>query len=346
VSSRAHRARVVYLSMGTPHLEYKGVAAALAERGVDTQLVHLDDVDGVDWEGVDLVNVRMCRGYHADPRFLERITHLHDRLGNAPGGPIPMANNLGLIRDAVDKGRYLRLLAEEDDIGLIPTRWLPRGTDLRVVDLMDEAGWDDIVIKPTVSAGSWRTIRVSRTGRSTSDSHYVVNGEGGDGAPYEKQMRALLTTRDLFAQRFLPAVLDDGELSLVFLGGRFSHAVRKTVGPDGGWWAHERLGGVNHSTEPTDEEYAWAEGIYQALERRYGRLWFGRVDGIRDTDGNLRLLECELAIPRLLLPEGRAFGRYADVIAQGLRQRSLSAPAPGPGDATARLAVHTRGAPA
>ncbi|GGL17945.1 ATP-grasp domain-containing protein [Streptomyces flaveus] len=324
MSSRARRARVVYLSMGTPHREYAGVAAALAERGVEAHLVHLDDADGMDWDGVELVNVRMCRGYHADPRFLERVTHLHDRLQNAPDGPIPMANNLGLIRDAVDKGRYLRRLAEEDGVGLIPTRWLPRGTDLRVADLMDEAGWDDMVIKPTVSAGSWRTIRVSRTGRSTSDSHYVMNGTEEDSAPYEEQMRALLTTRDLFAQRFLPAVLDDGELSLVFLGGRFSHAVRKTVGADGGWWAHERLGGVNFAVEPTDEEYAWGENIYQALERRYGPLWFGRVDGIRDAEGCMRLLECELAIPRLLLPEGQAFSRYADVIAQGLRERSLS----------------------
>lgn len=323
MSTTVSRARVVYLSMGAPHLEYEGVAAALAERGVEAHLVHLDDVDRVDWEGVELVNVRMCRGYHTDPRFLERVTHLHDRLRNAPGGPIPMANDLGLIRDAVDKGRYLRRLAEEDGVGLIPTRWLPRGTDLRVADLMDEAGWDDVVIKPTVSAGSWRTIRVSRTGRSTSDSHYVLNG-AGDSAPYEEQVRALLATRDLFAQRFLPAVLDDGELSLVFLGGRFSHAVRKTVGTDGGWWAHERLGGVNHAVEPTAEEFAWGQEIHEALERRYGHLLFGRVDGIRDTEGNLRLLECELAIPRLLLPEGRAFGRYADVITRGLRQRSLS----------------------
>jgi hypothetical protein len=317
MSSLKNRPRVVYLSMGTPHLEYEGVAAALAERGVEAQLVHLDDVDAVDWSGVQLVNVRMCRGYHADPRFLKRVTHLHDLLQIAPFGPIPMANNLSLIRDAVDKARYLRRLAEEDGIDLIPTRWLPHGSDLRVADLMDEAGWDDVVIKPTVSAGSWRTIRVSRTGISTSDSHYVMNRTVGT-LPYEEQMRKLLATRDLLVQRFLPAVLDEGELSLVFLGGQFSHAVRKTVGQDGGWWAHERLGGINHAVELTDEEYVWGRRIYQALEQRYGHLWFGRIDGIRDAEGNLRLLECELAIPRLLLPEGHAFSRYADVIAEGI----------------------------
>jgi hypothetical protein len=58
------------------------------------------------------------------------------------------------------------------------------------------------------------------------------------------------------------------------------------------------------------------------LVERYGWLWFGRVDGIRDDQGHLRLLECELAIPRLLLPEGRAFDRYAQAISEGIRRSS------------------------
>lgn len=319
------RNRVVYLSMGTPHLEYAGVAAALAERGVEARLVHMDDLDDVDWSGVDLVNVRMCRGYHTDPGFLARLERLHARLQELPQGPVPMANSLRLLRDAVDKGRYLRVLAEEEGIDLVPTRWLPRGTELRVADLMDDTGWDDLVIKPTVSAGSWRTIRVSRTGQSTSGSHFVLQSDR-DGTPkYETQMRSLLATHDLFAQRFLPSVLDQGELSLVFLGGRFSHAVRKTVGYDGGWWAHERHGGINHSVQPTDEEHAWGQAVHQALERHYGRLWFGRIDGIRDENGALRLLECELAIPRLLLPEGQAFGAYADIITSMVRDPARDA---------------------
>ncbi|SER68066.1 hypothetical protein SAMN04487983_102060 [Streptomyces sp. yr375] len=313
------RTDVVYLSMGSPHREYSGVAAALAERGVRAHLVHLDDVDAVDWSGVGLVNVRMCRGYHTDPDFLARLERLHDVLRELPQGPIPLANSLPLLRGAVDKGRYLRLLADKAGIGLIPTRWLPRGTDLRIAELLDDTGWDDVVIKPTVSAGSWRTVRISRTGRSTSDSHFILEASRGGTPPYEEQLRQLLTTHDLFAQRFLPSVLDQGELSLVFLGGQFSHAVRKTVGQDGGWWAHERFGGINHRVQPTDEEYAWGAEIHRALERHYGRLWFGRIDGIRDENGDLRLLECELAIPRLLLPEGNAFGRYADVITSALR---------------------------
>ncbi|MET8975816.1 hypothetical protein ABZX85_09355 [Streptomyces sp. NPDC004539] len=307
------RPQAVYLSLGTPHREYPGVAEALADRGIDARMVHLDDVDDVDWTAVDLVNVRMCRGYHTRPDFLPLLEKLHVRLQEQERGPVPLLNHLPLLRDAVDKSRYLPALAEEG-IGLIPTRWLPRGSDLRVADLMDDTGWDDVVVKPTVSAGSWRTVRISRTGPSTSDSHFVLGTE----APWEDEVRDLLARQDLMAQRFLPAVLDQGELSLVFLGGRVSHAVRKTVGDGGGWWAHERLGGVNHAVAATDEELAWGHAVHRALERRYGPLRFGRFDAIRDESGELRLLECELAIPRLLLPESGAFAAYAGTIAAAL----------------------------
>lgn len=308
--------KVIYLSLGAPHLEYPLVEAALRDEGVEARMVHLDAWETLDLHDVELVNLRMCRWYHKQQDFLQRVEALHERLQAAPGGPIALANPLPLVVDALDKGRYLRKLAE-DGIELIPTRWIAAGTSLQVAQLMAETGWDDVVIKPTVSSGSWNTIRVSRQGRSTSDSHFVLTG---DGFAQEAALAALVQTHDLCVQPFQPAVMAFGELSFVFLGGELSHVVRKTVDGRGGWWAHERLGGHNYRWQATAEERRWAEEVYAALERRYGRLWFGRVDGLHAEDGRLRLLECELAIPRLLLPEGQAFQRYARVIAAGLRQ--------------------------
>jgi len=122
----------------------------------------------------------------------------------------------------------------------------------------------------------------------------------------------------------LTQILREGELSFVFLGGRFSHAVRKTVGDNGGWWAHERLGGRNYLYRPQPEEVAWAGSVHDALQSRYGSLRFGRIDGLRGENGQLLLLECELAIPRLLLPEGNAFDRYADMIVECLDTAVIS----------------------
>ncbi|UWI58047.1 hypothetical protein [Xanthomonas oryzae] len=184
---------------------------------------------------------------------------------------------------------------------------------------MEANDWDDGVIKPTISSGSWNTIRISREGIPTSDSHFIF---GRDAAAYDALLAELSQTHDLLVQRFLPSVLDWGELSMIFLGGHFSHAVRKTVGDSGGWWAHERLGGRNYAWRPEAEQFAWANRIYAALEARYGWLWFARIDGIHDDEGRLHLLECELAIPRLLLPEGDAVQRYANAIAAGIARFS------------------------
>lgn len=315
--TKSTRPKVIYLSLGAPHLEYPEVAQALHAKGIEAQMVHLNAVDTVDWTGVDLVNIRMCRWYHKTPTFLAQIERLHARLRQMPGGPVPMANNIGLIRDAVDKALYLRKLSE-DGVEVIPTRWIDRGSQLRIAELMEQTGWDDVVVKPTISSGSWNTIRISRHSPRTSESHFLLQ-TGAAQAQYDKQAAQLLATHDLCVQRFLPSVLAFGEISFVFLGGQLSHTVRKTVG-DNGWWAHERLGGRNHLWNPQPQEVAWAQHIYEALVRRYGKLWFGRIDGLYDEDGQLRLLECELAIPRLLLPEGRAFNRYAQVIADGLER--------------------------
>ncbi len=310
--------RAVYLSLGTPHLEYPEVEKALKAYGVDAQMVHLDEIDRHDLDTFDLVNLRMCRGYHKFPDFMQRIEKLHHDLERLPGGRTRLVNNIALVRDAADKGRYLRRL-EEDGVELIPTRWLSRGSATTVDAIMRETGWDDLVIKPTVSSGSWQTVRVSREECSTSDSHFILPR---DAEAVACRLEALLLTRDVCVQQFFPSVIGFGELSFVFLGGEFSHAVRKTVGSDGGWWAHERLGGVNYTWLPDARELEWATDIHRLLVERYGWLWFGRVDGIRDRQGQLRLLECELAIPRLLLPEGGAFDRYAQAVSEGIRRHS------------------------
>lgn len=306
--------KALYLSLGAPHLEYPAVEEALRAEGVAARMVHLDAFDTLDLGEIDLVNLRMCRWYHKEPRFQERVEHVHERLLAAPNGPVPLATPLPLVLDALDKGRYLRKLAQ-DGIDLVPTRWIARGSAFDVVRTMEEAGWDDVVVKPTVSSGSWNTIRVSRRGPALDEHHFVL-AEGG--FPRQDEMAALARTHELIVQPFLSSVLDFGELSFVFLGGSLSHVVRKTVGDQGGWWAHERLGGRNHRWTPSPAEERWATGVNDALERRYGPLWFSRIDGLQDADGRLRLLECELAIPRLLLPEGNAFGRYAKVIAEGI----------------------------
>ena len=60
-------------------------------------------------------------------------------------------------------------------------------------------------------------------------------------------------------------------------------------------------------------EINWAEDIYARLAYKYGDFLYARIDGISDAQ-KLRLLECELVVPRLFLREGQAFEKYAIAI--------------------------------
>jgi hypothetical protein len=135
-----------------------------------------------------------------------------------------------------------------------------------------------------------------------------VPPDGGDGL-----LERLARDGEVCLQRFLPDIAAAGEFSAVFLGGRFSHAVAKTVAV-GGWVAHEHFGGQNRPHLASRAERRWADAVEERLRARFGVLPYVRIDGIRDGAGELLLLECELVAPRLFLLEGNAFGRYADVL--------------------------------
>jgi hypothetical protein len=315
--AHTHSYRVAYVHLGQTHLEYTEAVSALAARGVEAKLIHLDEAETTDWARFDLVNIRMCRGFHLDARFLERIEALDTRLRALSGKRVRLANPLRLVRGALDKRRYLTDL-EAEGVAIIPTRWVDRGAPLTLEAVMRETGWAHVVVKPAISSRSWQTYRVSQGGVSTApDTHLVLNGQGTD--EHERRFRALLRTHDVCVQPFMPDILARGELSFIFMAGAFSHAVRKTVGPGGGWFAHELLGGVNQPMEASPAQREWAEQVYAAIVRCYGPLHFARVDGIAGEDGRPRLLECELVIPRLLLREGNAFSTYAEAILRALQ---------------------------
>src|SRR5260370_41442039 len=60
---------------------------------------------------------------------------------------------------------------------------------------------------------------------------------------HEARFARLVRERDVMVQQFLPAVLSEGELSLVFLAGAFSPAVRKRPAT-GDFRVQEQFGGA------------------------------------------------------------------------------------------------------
>jgi glutathione synthase/RimK-type ligase-like ATP-grasp enzyme len=151
---------------------------------------------------------------------------------------------------------YLREL-EAAGIATIPTAW------------DGEVPWEDAIIKPTVAGGSLGLRRAEKGER-------VEPG--------------------YMAQPFLPDIVSAGELSLVFFGGEFSHAVRKTPA-EGDIRVQPEHGGIVKATQPSEEELAAAERVIAAAGRD---LLYARVDFVGDT----LLIELEAIEPRFFFEQG------------------------------------------
>lgn len=120
--------------------------------------------------------------------------------------------------------------------------------------------------------------------------------------------RTMFLDYDLLIQPFVPEVAREGELSFVFLGRAFSHAVRKRPRADD-FRVQPEFGGSVEPYAPPPELIAQAERIAATL----GDSWlYARVDAVV-RDGRLLLMELEATEPSLFLDAVSA-ARLADAL--------------------------------
>jgi hypothetical protein len=192
-------------STGYPELtpDDRLAADALRDQGLDVEPVIWTD-SGDRWRVLDGLVVRSPWDYHLAPdRFLSWI----DRV-QATG--LPLWNPPGILRWNLNKG-YLRTV-EAWGFPIPPTRWIGRGSATPLVEHSMALGTDEAVIKPVIGASAQGVIRVTRASLADGEAH----------------LRQILGSGDAMVQAFAPEVESAGEWSLVFLGGKFSHAVVKT----------------------------------------------------------------------------------------------------------------------
>jgi glutathione synthase/RimK-type ligase-like ATP-grasp enzyme len=250
------------------------LAAALARLGVWTERV--DWASDTDWSRFDAAVFRTTWDYFERlPEFLAWL----DRV------PIPLVNDRELVRWNLDK-HYLAELPS------VPTRFVERGDPRRLADLID----DEAVIKPAVSGAARLTWRV-RPGATDA---------------LEGTWRDHLATGAWLVQPFQPDVCSGGEIAVVVVGGRVTHAVRKVPKP-GDFRVQDDHGGTVHAHAPTDEERAFALDVVAACP---GAPAYARVDAVRGRDGRLAVMELEVIEPELFL---RFEPTAADALAVAVR---------------------------
>jgi glutathione synthase/RimK-type ligase-like ATP-grasp enzyme len=256
---------------------------ALAGRGHDPRAVVWNDPT-VDWRTYDVAVIRSTWDYHLEPAaFTAWIAHVED-------AGVRLVNPASLAVWNVDK-TYLRDL-QARGVDIVPTRWLEPGELTSMAELRASTGWADLVLKPSISATAWRLWRAT---------------PGTEAIPSEIR-QALATTRFL-AQPYMDGI-EHGEWSLVFFGGRFSHAVLKRP-LDGEFRVQEEYGGRAVPGMPDAEMIAAAGRVLAAAP---GVSVFACVDGIHGA-GRFTLLELELLEPALYLgTDPAAADRFATAI--------------------------------
>jgi glutathione synthase/RimK-type ligase-like ATP-grasp enzyme len=246
------------------------LVAALRAAGLDPVAEVWTD-PSVDWSSYDAVLLRSVWDYHT--RYLE----FTEWLGLLDKAGVPVFNDSDLVRWNADK-RYLLELRERG-VAIVPTQ-VAAGACLR--EVVAGLTGRQIVVKPTVSANALHAIR----GIAGSDELSRAIDDLPDG-PY-------------LVQPFLPEVQSEGEWSLLFIDGEFSHAVLKRPA-EGDYRVQHVLGGTAAPAEAPSAVREAAAAALAAADTRHAPL-YARVDGVVSA-GRFLLMELELIEPYLYLAD-------------------------------------------
>lgn len=223
-----------------------------------------------DLDRLDALVLRSCWDYHHQP---EAFAAWLDRLG---GLGLPVINAPAVCAWNLDKRYLLELRAAGAPVP--DTAFVPAGSGA-LEDAAEALTGERVVVKPTISLNGEDTWLLSRRDVARS-----------------AEIRALARRRDLLVQEYVPEITAAGELSFVFLGGEFSHAIRKLPKP-GEFRVQVEHGGRRLPCTPTDDQIAQAAAI---LDRAAGAPLIARVDMVERGD-RLLLIELELIDPMLFL---------------------------------------------
>jgi glutathione synthase/RimK-type ligase-like ATP-grasp enzyme len=250
-------------------------AAPLEKAGLEVEARDWAEAD--DLAGFDLVLPLLVWGYPFAPRLWAAAIDRWEAQG------VRLHNPASVLRWNADK-TYLETLTGRG-APVVPTRHYTQLTRERLAEAALAFGTDKLVAKPRISSTAWRTIRWSP-------------GRPLDGGPQGAAM----------VQPYLPEIERSGEVSMIFFGGAFSHAVSKRPQP-GDFRVQPEFDGIIAAYRPDADEHEAAERVLAAVEEP---LLYARIDLVRGLEGKPQLIELELIEPDLYLGHDEAAGgRFA-----------------------------------
>ena len=238
---------------------------ALAKHRWDCVAVAWDS-PSVDWNSFDRILLRSPWNYHLLPHEFSRwiASVPQERLVNPPE----------LVLWNMDK-RYLKRLRDHG-VRMPATIWLDEiGETIPGEDLFTRSGF--AIVKPSISASSFQTSKITRRDLKSVMEHSSQRvGEGG-----------------MMVQEYIEEVLN-GEISMMYFGNTFSHAVLKEPKP-GDFRVQAEFGGT---VKPIQVSPQLIEQGLRILSLLPCSSLYARIDGV-ECNGDFVLMEVELIEPVL-----------------------------------------------
>jgi hypothetical protein len=251
---------------------------------IDDDLVHaplrrlgweIDDVAWdatVDWNEYDVVVIRSTWDYQRDPeRFIAALQRIEDSSAT-------LYNSLAMVKWNIDKNYLFDLQGK--GIEIVPSLRIQTLALGDVQMMFQHFATDKIVLKPMLGANADDTFRIHR---DTAEAEL-------------REICEIFSTKTCLAQPFMHNIMTEGEFSLIYLDGRLSHSIIKTVGKDNFYVQEEHGGGVVPLSEPESGLVAAADKTISVLPET---PMYARIDFVRTEHNRFALMELELIEPCL-----------------------------------------------
>lgn len=240
------------------------------------------------WTDFDAIVIRSPWDYQDDPEAFLAV------LGEIEGLGVPLFNGLELVRWNLRKTYLCEL--EAQGVAIVPTVWRDRLEPGELAGVFDQVGADELVVKPVVSANADGAFRLDRqTARERAE-----------------EVETYFARRPLMAQPFVGSVLVEGELSLFYFDGVYSHAVSKTP-KAGDFRVQEEHGGLIRQVRTDGTLRAAGDAAIGAIPET---PLYARADFVRSNGGDtFWLMELELVEPALYFRmDAGASRRFAEAL--------------------------------
>lgn len=235
---------------------------------------HVNEVswraENVTWSEFEIVVIRSAWDYYAQPEAFLAVLETID-------AQTQLENKLSQVKWNIDK-TYLRDL-ESRGTEIVPTLWNRNLKPGDLSELFENLKTDNIVLKPVISANADDTFQLDRR----------------QGLPQELELCERFRDRRYMAQPFVESIVMEGEYSLFYFGGVYSHSILKRP-KQNDFRVQEDHGGVTVSFRASSSQILTAKRIIDALDET---PLYARVDLVRTESDRWALMELELIEPSL-----------------------------------------------